>query len=301
MVGFWRKQGQYVTAYPTWSLAGLLLMSFLVAMFHWPLALPIFLISGLLSWHLPARQHPLIILAVMAPVFQSMFGQVDFYIINYMVILSIQFIMVSVFKGCRSWPITIELTTLGLMVFLCFVMHAFPAFQHMIERMLMAQQALLVRPESAVQAQQAMMQTKPYLLGIFAMITFAEGMLYTACSAWWHNQTTSKKRQSWMELRLSKTLLSVAALVVLGYLIWPTATILQVGLVLFVPFFCAGTATAYWLYQHSIFKKKVKYSGVIWLIFILLYGTLLPLALAILGLLDVGVDFRKRVLLKQKQ
>ena len=301
MEGFWHGVGQALLPRFEEVCFGLLIAAVMVVHFQWPLALLVFLISGLLAWHVTPSQYPILMAACLVPVGFSFSEEVNFFVLNYASILLMQFGVIALQRRTQCWSFTIETFSLMWVVALSCIGFVLPQIQAHVVHVLSAQLNALVVSDNAETTMGIIQQSKSYLYGLFGTTCFLEGLCYASIAAWWHNRTLHEKRDTLMTLRLSHTILGVAVLFGLAYVCKAPMHWVQMGLVLFVPFFCAGLSTAIWLYHHSAFRKKFKYSSIIWLIFILLYGTLLPLALAVLGLLDVAVDFRKRAQLKQKQ
>lgn len=133
-------------------------------------------------------------------------------------------------------------------------------------------------------------------LGLLITSVVVEVMLFTWMSCRFFLKTNPVAEaivSSASEVRIGYVVLGLTiVLPIFAYLL--SYDLLSLAYILGMPYVIAGISLLSWIYKNYKNSKKTSNTNFIWLIFMFLYATLLPLALGFLGLIDVGLNLREK-------
>lgn len=254
-----------------------------------PLAWPCYFLASFILWKANLNLLPkLALLFMLVPVSfllaDNNVGSLKF-LLTFSMFLTVllESISISILKKTNSWPLLVEVITIIMLVCLCLIEIIFPNLT-----------ATFI--DYIAKVNEISADAVNFPPGIFIAGITLEALLFV----WLGSRLSLKIRpmseamlSSASEIRVGISLL-IASFVLPVILYVLNLSLISVMYILAFPFVLSGLSLLSWIYKEYKKQQKKNNSSFIWLIFIFLYATLLPLALGILGLIDIGLNLREK-------
>lgn len=241
------------------------------------------LLLGVLLWQIEKESFFMLALAVLLPLFAYFSFTTDYHslILNFTVFLEI--ILIWLLRKTNSWGVSIEILSIFLVVLVLICQNLFPN---------------LMDPVLKSTNGSDISDIKRLLFGFVSMVTGFEAILISWISCRWQNRSMPVSTllvDSACNIRVSTFLLAFSFFVPgLAYLVQVSfvASIYPLSL----PYLSSAISLFSWMYKTRKIKQGSKdfEFSYIWLIFMFLCAIVFYFALAPIGLLDVGFNFRKK-------
>ena len=261
----------------------LVLAEVLLLNFSIPLNWFCHLVGGYVFWQIKIEDYPQVFSLLLLP--PILIFAYDSNIISFLFTASmlLESVVIYFVRRVESWSFAIEILTIMMLGLLFFADTFFPEYEQ-----------LFIKYIANIQNTQS--GNLDFLPGLMLLGLGVEILLFCWLSSRWRHKVkkiAAKITDSANEVRVSLSMLiitvSVAIAVYLSQLEFKSYSYL-----LTFPYFLAGLSCLTWGFKaYKTHKKNSSNNGIL-LIFILLYATFMPLALGFVGLLDVGLNLRKK-------
>lgn len=260
-----------------------IVVQFILINFSLPLHWFAYLVAGFIFWQHELESYPKVFLTFLAVPFGYSFYLANPSVLIFTVSMVLQGLVIYVLRRSNSWSFLVELVTIFLLLMLAFFDIYYPDVEQLFIKYVADMQNL--KPEDVIFVPGAM------LVGLGA-----EVMILSWLASRWANKVvplTGNVMASANNVRVSMTMLAITILLPLSLYV-SQVEVVSYGYILSLPYTVAGISLLSWGYKTYKKNKKDSGNSFILLIFILLYATLIPLALGFLGLLDIGLNLRKK-------
>lgn len=283
------RVARIVDTHLTLCCALVVLAEFSSIAFSLPLAWPCYFLIGLILWKSDLKQLPILTsIFLLVPLGFMLANSSNnsmqlLLTVSMFVTIIFEVTAIAILKRTESWAFLVELITFVMLGSLVLIEFLFPnitaTFVNYIAELNQVNASEVVFPP-----------------GIFITGIALEALLFV----WLCSRVSIKLRpmsetllNSANEIRIGFSLL-VLSLVLPLILYIANVDFISVVYIFAFPYIIAGLSLASWLLVEYKKLQKRSFIHFIWLIFIFIYATLLPLALGILGLIDIGLNLREK-------
>ena len=284
MSGFWKDTVSKIDNNINYSCIVVLVAEVLSLVYSLPLAWMCYLIAGLLFWKVELNNIvKLLALFLFAPIVFMAFIDSPL-TINFVLAMILQGLMIYLLRKSESWSFAIEITSIILLVMNVVLGLLFPGITEPFVEYIASVNA--IDPSEV--------NIPP---GFLLLAVATESLLFVWLSSRLRlhaNHVPKKVIDSVNYIRMGYGVL-IASLLTLAFVYATGNDIKPYLYIMAFPYVTSGVSLLSWL--TSNYKKKPQKNtnnGYMRLIFIFLYATLLPLVLGFFGLIDVGLNLRKK-------
>ena len=284
MPGLWMDAAKKIDENFLLSCCLVLLLELSSLLLSLPFAWPCYLLAGYIFWRIDiadmSKTTSLFSALPILILMNSSVADLKFiFTLNFALAIGFEGMAIYILRRTNSWTFLVEVFTVIFLALTLLLTILAPNLTLPLQQYIAQMQGL--KPDEI---------SLP--LGLLLSSTAVEVML----CAWMSSRMTARVRPmseallaSAREIRVGVAILLATLLVpLILYLLGISIDSFKYGLAF--PYVIAGVSLLSWVYLTHRNSKKNSNKSIIWLIFIFLYATFMPLALGLIGLIDVGLN-----------